>query len=230
MSEALREERSSKPTEADSDAESAFVPSRPVEDGAELWLVRHGETQWSKEGRHTGRTEQELTPEGEKQARALAPLLAELRPAFVLCSPRRRARDTARLAGLVVDSIDDDLAEWDYGDYEGRTLAEIRREVPDWTLWTHGVPNGETAADVTRRADRVLRRAVDHLASGPVVLVAHGHISRVIGARWIGLDAVGGAHLALSTAAPSVLGAQYGVPMLHRWNIPNPASGNGGSR
>ena len=203
---------------------------RPVDDQAELWLVRHGETEWSRSGQHTGRTDIPLTDAGRAQAAALAPMFAAMHPALVLCSPRRRARDTAELAGLHVDDVDPDLAEWDYGDYEGRTTADIRRDVPGWTLWTHEVPNGETAAQVGERADRVLKRARAELHDGPVVLVAHGHISRVIGARWIGLAAEGGSHLALSTAAPSVLGAQYGVPMLHRWNVPNPASGNGGSR
>ena len=216
--------------EADPDPGSAFVPPRPVRDDAALWVIRHGETEWSKSGRHTGRTEQELTAAGVDQAEALRPLLADLDPVLVLCSPRVRARDTARLAGLHVDAIDDDLQEWDYGRYEGLTSEQIRADVPDWTIWTHGAPGGESPAEVTIRADRVLHRAAERLDDGPVVLVAHGHISRIIGARWIGLAAAGGAHLALSTAAPSVLGAQYGVPTLNRWNMPNPASGDGGSR
>src|SRR5581483_4536187 len=144
--------------------------------------------------------EQQLTAAGVAQAEALRPLLADLHPSIVLCSPRVRARDTARLAGLSVDAIDDDLSEWDYGRYEGKTSAEIRSSVPDWTIWTHGAPGGESPAQVSRRADRVLARAVEHLDRGPVVLVAHGHISRMIGGRWIGLSAGGGAHLALSTA------------------------------
>ncbi|HEV7193545.1 MAG TPA: histidine phosphatase family protein [Jatrophihabitantaceae bacterium] len=214
---------------ADSDPESAFIPPR-LDDSAALWVIRHGETEWSKAGRHTGRTDLELTEAGRAQAVALGGMLAQVRPVLVLCSPRRRALETARLAGIEVDDVDDDLAEWDYGDYEGRTAASIRADVPGWTLWTHGVPHGETAAQVSRRADRVLLRAAGELDRGPVILVAHGHISRVMAARWIGLPATGGANLALSTAAPSVLGAQYGLPVIDRWNIPNPANGNGGSR
>jgi broad specificity phosphatase PhoE len=197
-------------------------------DGIELWLIRHGETEWSRSGRHTGRTDVALTAEGEAQAAALRPLLAELHPVLVLCSPRERAQATARLAGLSVTAIDGDLAEWDYGDYEGRTTAEIREQVPGWTLWTHGVPNGETAERVSARADRVLLRVAGKLRTGPVVLIAHGHISRVIGARWIGLPASGGGRLALGTAAPSVLGSQHGIPVIDRWNLPNPLSTNGG--
>jgi broad specificity phosphatase PhoE len=197
-------------------------------DGIELWLIRHGETEWSRTGRHTGRTDVALTAEGEAQAAALRPLLAGLDPVLVLCSPRERAQATARLAGLSVTAIDEDLAEWDYGDYEGRTTAEIREQVPGWTLWTHGVPNGETAEQVSARADRVLLRAAGDLRTGPVVLIAHGHISRVIGARWIGLPASGGGRLALGTAAPSVLGSQHGIPVIYRWNLPNPLTANGG--
>ena len=130
---------------------------------------------------------------------------------------------TADLAGLHVDAIDPDLVEWDYGDYEGMTTPQIREQVPDWTLWTHPVPNGELPAQVSARADRVLRRAAEKLDAGPVVFVAHGHISRVIGARWIGLHAVDGGRLALGTAAPSILGAQHGAPVIERWNLPNPA-------
>jgi probable phosphoglycerate mutase len=188
----------------------------------QLWLIRHGETEWSKSGQHTGRTEIDLTEDGRQQALALRAMLAQLHPALVLCSPRRRAQDTAALAGLKVDAIDPDLAEWDYGDYEGRTTADINREVPGWTLWTHGVPNGETADEVAQRADRVIARARAHLSDGPVVLVAHGHISRVIGARWIGLPPTSGGNLALGTAAPSLLGEQHGLPVIDRWNRPNP--------
>jgi len=123
--------------------------------------------------------------------------------------------------------IDDDLAEWDYGDYEGRTSAEIRADRPGWTLWTDGVPNGERIELVSARADRVIARARASLADGPVVLVAHGHISRVIGARWIALAPQAGANLALGTAAPSVLGFQYDAPVIVHWNLPNPATAEG---
>jgi broad specificity phosphatase PhoE len=207
---------------AGSATEPAFVVPGPVPDGIALWLIRHGETEWSRSGRHTSRTDLPLTARGEKQAVALRELLAGVQPALVLCSPRRRAVDTAELAGLAVDAVDDDLAEWDYGDYEGLTTAQIRERVPGWSLWTHPVPNGETAAQVSARADRVLRRALPYLDDGPVVLIAHGHISRVIGARWIGLPGVDGQRLALGTAAPSMLGGEHGAPVVQRWNLPNP--------
>jgi len=205
-------------------AEPAFVMPEVVPDGAELWLVRHGETEWSRDGRHTGRTDIALTAHGERQAEALAPLLAGLDPVLVLCSPRKRARRTAELAGLRIDEIDGDLAEWDYGDYEGLTTEQIRQDVPGWTIFTHGAAGGESAAHIAARADRVLARAADVLARGPVVLVAHGHISRVLGARWIGLPVAGGQHLRLDEAAPCILGAEHRVPVLDRWNRPNPAT------
>jgi len=194
----------------------------PLPDGVRLWLVRHGETEWSKAGKHTGVTDLPLTARGEAQAAALAPLLADVRPALVLASQRARAQHTAKLAGLQVDEIDPDLAEWDYGDYEGLTSREIRQTVPGWTLLTHGVPNGETAEQVRVRADRVLARARAALAQGPVVLVGHGHFSRVLGARWIGLPVAGAANLLLGAASASILSAQYGVPTLRNWNLPNP--------
>lgn len=199
----------------------------PLADGVRLWLVRHGETEWSASGQHTGRTDLPLTAAGREQALALRPFLSGLRPALVLCSPRRRARDTAELAGLTVGAIDADLAEWDYGGYEGRTTEAIRAERPGWTLWRDGVPGGETIEQVGERADRVLVRARGALAGGPVVLVSHGHLSRVLGARWIGLSASAGANLTLGTAAPSLLSTQYGEPVITHWNLPNPASSKG---
>lgn len=207
---------------AGSATEPAFVVPGPVADSTALWLIRHGETEWSRSGRHTSRTDLPLTARGEKQAVALRALLGGLRPALVLCSPRHRAVHTAELAGLAVDALDDDLTEWDYGDYEGLTTAQIRERVPGWSLWTHPMPRGETAAQVSARADRVLRRTLPYLDDGPVLLIAHGHISRVIGARWIGLPAVDGQRLALGTAAPSVLGGEHGAPVVQRWNMPNP--------
>ena len=194
-------------------------------DGVDLWLVRHGETEWSRSGKHTGRTDVPLTDAGEAQARALRDLLAHVDPALVLCSPRRRAQDTARLAGLTVDELTEDLAEWDYGAYEGLTTDEIRVDELDWTVWSHGAPGGETAEQVRERADRVLERAAKRLADGPVVLVGHGHCSRALGARWLGLPVTAGTNLLLGTAAPSLLGVQYGVRVINRWNLPNPASG-----
>ena len=213
--------------EAGPEAGPASDVPADLPDGVELWLVRHGETDWSRSGRHTGRTDLPLTPAGEDEARGLRAVLGDVRPALVLCSPLLRARDTARLAGYQDIVIDNDLAEWDYGDYEGRTSAEIRAQQPGWTLWTDGVPNGERIEQVSARADRVIDRARAALADGPVVLVAHGHISRVIGARWITLPAQAGANLALGTAAPSVLGFQYDAPVIVHWNLPNPATAEG---
>ncbi|MDT4915127.1 MAG: hypothetical protein QOC66_4255 [Pseudonocardiales bacterium] len=211
------------PTEAGPDEGPAFVaPELP--DHVALWLLRHGETEWSASGQHTSTTDLPLTEAGERQARAMRELIGDLSAALVLSSPRRRAVDTARLAGLDVSETTEDLAEWNYGEYEGRTTAEIREQNPTWSLWTDGVPGGETSAQVAGRADRVLTRAASALPDRPVVLVGHGHISRVLAARWIGLPVAGGAHLLLSTAAPSVLGAQYGVPVIERWNFPNPAA------
>lgn len=209
---------------AGSDEEPAFAVPGLLADGVELWLIRHGETKWSKAGRHTGRTDVPLTTIGEAQAHALGYLLADVRPVLVLSSPRRRAQATAHIAGLAVDAIDDDLAEWDYGDYEGLTTTQIRDQVPGWSLFTHGVPDGESIAAVSARADRVLHRAAQRLGDGPVVLIAHGHISRVIGARWVGLPARAGSRFALGTAAPSLLSVQYDVPVIDRWNMRNPAA------
>jgi broad specificity phosphatase PhoE len=209
--------------EAGPAAGSAFLPPE-LPDDAELWLIRHGETEWSASGQHTSTTDLPLTEAGEQQAHALRDVLGHLTPALVLSSPRRRAQDTARLAGLTVDETTDDLAEWNYGAYEGRTSAEIRRDNPGWSIWSDGVPGGESQRQIADRADRVLNRAAQALLQGPVVLVGHGHFSRVLGARWIGLPVASGAHLLLGTAAPSVLGAQYGVPVIARWNLPNPAA------
>ena len=175
-------------------------------------------------GQHTGRTDIPLTEQGERQAAALHDLLARVNPVRVLSSPRRRALETARLGGVEVDEITEDLAEWDYGDYEGMASAEIHRTDPGWTVFGDGCPGGESVADVEQRADRLLQRISGHLVDGPVMLFGHGHFSRVLGARWIGLPAAAGASLLLGTAAPSVLGAEHGTPALRRWNMPNPAA------
>lgn len=203
------------------------VPELP--EHAALWIVRHGETEWSASGRHTSITDLPLTEAGRRQAAAVREVLGDLDPGLVLSSPRRRALETAELAGLHVDEITDDLAEWYYGAYEGMTTSEIRAEKADWTIWRDGPRGGESAAAVQARADRVLARAAEALANaaeadGPVVLVGHGHFSRVLGARWIGLPAAAGGNLLLGTAAPSLLGVQYGLPVIDRWNLPNPAA------
>ena len=202
-------------------ARAGFPPT--LDKDVRVWLVRHGETEWSLNGKHTGRSDIPLTENGERQAAALADLLRAVQPVRVLSSPRQRALETARLAGIEVDEVTDELAEWDYGDYEGRTTEEIQQSVPDWTVFTHGCPAGESVAAVQRRADRVLGSIGPWLDDGPVMLFGHGHFSRALGARWVGLPVSGGASLLLGTAAPSVLGADHGAPAIVRWNMPNPA-------
>jgi broad specificity phosphatase PhoE len=185
---------------------------------AEILVIRHGQTTWSAEGRHTSITDLPLTEMGEKQAAALAPALAGRSFALVLTSPRTRAMHTAALAGLHGAVIDDDLAEWNYGEYEGITTEEIRDRDPDWDLWRDGCPGGESPAQVGARLDRVLDRARAALADGDVVLVAHGHSLRVATARWLGLPASGGALFALDTATLSTLGFEHGTEVLTGWN------------
>jgi broad specificity phosphatase PhoE len=187
----------------------------------ELFLLRHGQTEWSVNGRHTSRTDVPLTTAGENQARSVGLTLLGLRkgPALVLCSPRQRAVRTAELAGLVVDELTEELAEWDYGEYEGVTTPEIRQTSPGWTIWTHPVPGGETIEQVSVRADKLLDRARAALAETEVVLVGHGHFSRVLLARWIGLPATAGVHFALDPAGVSVLGDERGVPQIQHLNI-----------
>jgi len=180
-------------------------------------LVRHGETEWSRSGRHTSYTDVPLTPHGCDEARPLAARLAETHFSLVLTSPRRRARDTCELAGLGPQAeVTDDLAEWDYGRYEGRTSEDIRREVPGWTIFGDGAPGGETAEDVAARADRVIARA--QAAGGVVALFSHGHFLRVLGARWVDLPAAAGAYLGLDTATLSFLGYEREQRVLRVWN------------
>ncbi|QFU86351.1 acid phosphatase [Amycolatopsis sp. YIM 10] len=188
-----------------------------------FFLLRHGQTEWSAQGKHTGRTDLPLTETGREQARSAGRTLAERlpgEPAEVLSSPRRRALNTAELAGLTVSEVTEDLAEWDYGDYEGITTAEIRETVPGWTVWSHPMPNGETAGAVTARADRLLARVRTLLAERPVVLVGHGHFSRVLVARWLELAATEGVRFALEPAGLTELGDERGVPQLRHLNIP----------
>ncbi|MEV0005328.1 histidine phosphatase family protein [Micromonospora sp. NPDC050980] len=194
----------------------------------EILLVRHGETTWSASHRHTSYTDLELTADGERQARALAPLLAGRRFVRVLSSPRRRATRTAHLAGLVVDATDPDLAEWNYGEYEGRTTAAITEERPGWTIWSDGGPGGESPDEVAARLDRVLDRIAPLLERGSVALVGHGHSLRVLGARWIGLPPSAGGLLRLDTATLSVLGHEHDRRVIRRWNLPAPTPGGDG--
>jgi broad specificity phosphatase PhoE len=184
---------------------------------AELLLARHGETEWSANGRHTGRTDIPLTEDGRARARRLATLLAGRSFALVLTSPLRRAVETCELAGLGgLAQVREDLAEWDYGDYEGLTTPEIRERRPDWTLWGDGCPNGETAADVGARADRVIAEV--RAADGDAIAFSHGHMLRVLGVRWVGLAPRDGGVLTLGTAALCELGYEHGRPVIVRWN------------
>ncbi len=183
----------------------------------EIVLVRHGETEWSSSGRHTSVTDVALTEHGRTQAAALAARLLGRRFSLVLTSPRARAVDTCALAGLGdAADVSDDLVEWDYGEYEGLTTAQIREREPHWTIFTHGAPAGETAQQVAARADRVLARVV--AAGGDVALFSHGHFLRVLGARWIGLACEDGRLLGLDVATVSVLGHERAQRVLRAWN------------
>jgi probable phosphoglycerate mutase len=183
----------------------------------EVFLVRHGETEWSRSGRHTGRTDIALTDAGEHEARRLASQLADRRFRVVLSSPLSRALETCRLAGLGEHAqVRDELLEWDYGDYEGMTTPEIRATRPGWLLWRDGCPGGEHADDVGARVDPLIAELQG--LDGDAALFAHGHVLRVLGARWIGLPPQSGALLALSTASLSVLGYEREVPVIWRWN------------
>jgi probable phosphoglycerate mutase len=199
----------------------------PTMTNGSLILIRHGETEWSANGRHTGLTDLPLTPRGKAHAVAVAPLLADLLggrpPALVLTSPLRRAADTAELAGLTA-TPEPALHEVDYGDYEGLTTAQIREQKPGWTVWTGDLPGGETLDQVAERVDRVLDRVRAALNEGDVVLIAHGHVLRILAARWLDLPPSEGRHFALGTAAVCVLGSEHETPVLVRWNLPNPAS------
>jgi probable phosphoglycerate mutase len=192
----------------------------------ELILVRHGETEWSRAGRHTGRTDLPLTPRGEAAAVALAGLLARRPVVATLTSPASRARRTAELAGLADPKPDPDLEEWDYGGYEGRTTAEITAERPGWKLWQDGVtcgdPDhpGETIEQVAARADTVLDRVRPLLADGDVALVAHGHLLRILTARWLRLEPAAGRLFRLDTGTLSTLGTEHGEPVITSWNVP----------
>ena len=186
---------------------------------SEVVLVRHGETEWSLSGRHTGSTDIPLTDKGRKQAQSLLDPLKKWDFSLVLVSPLARAQETARLAGIDGKAItEENLREWNYGKYEGRTTANIRKEIPNWTIFTGKVFGGETADEVGARADQVIER-VD-ATDGAVALVAHGHILRILGARWMGLPAINGSHLALGTATLSVLGYERETKVITQWNAP----------
>jgi probable phosphoglycerate mutase len=185
-------------------------------------LARHGETEWSRSLRHTGKTDLPLTEEGRHQASALGPRLKGWTFSLVLTSPLQRALETCRLAGYGEQAqVRPDLVEWDYGRYEGLTTPQIQEIQPDWSLWRDGCPGGEQAADVGRRTDRVIAevRGVD----GDVLIFAHGHVLRVLTARWLGEPPEGGRHYALQTATLSVLSYEHTDPVIRLWNLPAPS-------
>ncbi|MFM9034790.1 MAG: acid phosphatase [Mycobacterium sp.] len=181
-----------------------------------LVLLRHGETEWSRDRKHTSVTDLDLTDVGREQARLAALTLGrlELDNPLVISSPRRRAVVTAELAGLRVDEVSPLLAEWDYGDYEGLTTHEIRTETPGWLLWTYGCPGGESVDQVSMRADQAVAYALDHMAERDVVFVSHGHFSRSVITRWVEQPLREGARYGFGTAAVSVCGFEYGLRQL----------------
>ena len=188
---------------------------------AEIVLIRHGQTEWSANGRHTSYTDLKLTDAGVEQARQVGRRLGRRTFAAVLSSPRERAVRTAELAGLQISETTDDLAEWNYGEYEGITTAEIRRTRPDWSLWTDGCPGGEWPEQVGARVDKVLARARALLERGDVAFVGHGHCLRVCGARWVGLPPGDGGLLRLDTATLCTLGFEHEVDqVIDTWNAP----------
>jgi broad specificity phosphatase PhoE len=178
-----------------------------------LLLIRHGETEWSLSGQHTSRTELDLTEHGREQAQAVGETLAalQLHDPYVISSPRKRALVTAELAGLSVDEVSPLVSEWDYGDYEGLTTEQIRKTVPDWLVWTHGCPGGETTVQVCERADRAIAIALQHMESRDVVLVGHGHFSRAVLTRWIEQPVYEGIRFAMAAASIAVCGFEHGV-------------------
>jgi probable phosphoglycerate mutase len=188
----------------------------PHDSATELWVVRHGETEWSASGRHTSTTDVPLTAAGEEAARLVGDRLAGTTFDLVLTSPRERARRTAALAGFPDAHVEGDLAEWAYGDYEGVTTATIRETVPGWTVWTHPCPGGESAVQVGRRLDRVVAKV--RARGGRVLAFGHGHASRVLAARWLAQPVVEGRNFALDTATVSILGYERETPVLARWN------------
>ena len=188
---------------------------------ATIWLVRHGATEWSQNGRHTGSTDLPLLPEGRERAVTLAPVLAQHRFTLVLASPLQRARETAALAGFADPVPDDELREWDYGDYEGRTTEEIREVLgdPEWNVWTTTSGLGESIEQVGERVSRVLERCLPVVTEGDdCVLVAHAHVLRILTAVWLGMGPRGGAHLVLAAAGTGVLGYERDTPALRAWN------------
>lgn len=187
----------------------------------QLWLLRHGATEWARNGRHTGNTDLPLLPEGEDEARQLAPVLSQQHFAAVFSSPLQRARRTCELAGLGSSmTVMQELLEWNYGDYEGITTPEIQRKVHDWSVFTHGCPNGEDAQAVQKRCETAIAMALNAPGDGDVALFAHGHLLRALAGTWLGLGAMGGRLLMLSTGSLCVLGFEHGKHAIVRWNAP----------
>ena len=184
----------------------------------QLFLVRHGETEWSRSGQHTGRTDLPLTDVGRRQAKAIGERLRDRHFALVLTSPSSRAAETARLAGFPDAERTTDLMEWDYGEFEGRTTAQIRETLPGWSIWRGPWPAGETPDQVSVRVDRVIARCVAPDVEGDCLLFAHGHVLRVLAARWLGETPRAGARYALGTATLSVLGWEHATHVIDRWN------------
>ncbi|WP_217645733.1 histidine phosphatase family protein [Pseudoxanthomonas sp. GM95] len=193
----------------------------PVDPSLRIFVIRHGETEWSRSGKHTGRSDIPLTNRGEQMARELAPLLTNVDFSEVLSSPRRRAHDTCVLAGLgALVGTEPDLAEWDYGDDEGRKSVEILAERPDWDIWRDGCPGGETPDEVAARADRLVHKLKG--LSGNVAVFSHGHFGRVLTARWLGQPIGIGRHFILDPATLGILAldARHGLtPVIQRWNV-----------
>jgi probable phosphoglycerate mutase len=191
-----------------------------LSEASQAYLIRHGETAWSLTAQHTGFTDIALTPHGENEARALAARLRTIRFKKILSSPLGRARQTCELAGLGTEAeIEPDLVEWNYGDYEGKRTVDIQRERPGWNVWREGCPGGETPANVSARADRILVRLRG--LSGNVALFSHGQFGSALAARWIGLEVIEGQHFALGPASISILAYETGhpaVPVIALWN------------
>lgn len=183
----------------------------------DVHLIRHGATEWSRSGRHTGRTDLELLPDGVAEAERLRDHVAAIAPTLVLVSPLRRALTTCHHAGITAPEIDADLVEWDYGDLEGRTTPEIRESAPGWTVWSGAIPGGEAITDVAARARRIIERC--RAETGPVLLVSHGHFLRVLAACWCDLPADEGRRFPLDTGTISTLGWEHEYPAVRRWNL-----------
>lgn len=191
-----------------------------MSEGTELWMIRHGETEWSLSGQHTSRTDIPLTDHGRRRAEELRDYLKGTAFNAVFVSPMQRARETCAIAGFGDQAVvDDNLKEWDYGIYEGKTTAQIRAEVPGWSVWKDPIIDGETAEQVGARADNVIARALAASpAGGKVALFAHAHILRILGARWVGLEARQGSLFVLGTGSVSVLGWERETRVIERWN------------